>query len=121
MVRPLICFVTAAIALAGDTSKSVTWTGWFSDAGCATGRANSGNFTPTSPECAKKCIKDGTPAVFISETAKAIFIVQDYPDVLDDLGYRIEIQARVNESAKTIQIDKVKRLEPVKLSCGGEK
>ena len=121
MLRSLICLFTLAIAFAADAPKTVIWTGWFSDANCGLGRANGGSVSPTNPECSKRCIKEGAPAVFISETAKAVFVVQDYADVLDDLGYRVEIQARVNESAKTIQIDKVKRLEPVKLACGSSK
>jgi hypothetical protein len=97
--------------------KSVTWAGWFSDLDCASGRASGGVFTATNPECAKKCLQKGTPPVFISEQARAIFRVKDYPSVIADLGYHLEVQAAVDEAAKTISIQKVKRLAYEGASC----
>jgi hypothetical protein len=102
-------------------TKTVTLTGWFSDQGCASARATSGVFTSTNPECAKKCIEKGAEPVFIGEEAKAIYKVKDYPSVVDDLGWRLEITGTVDESAKTISVTSVKRLSAVVLSCGRPK
>ena len=102
-------------------TRSVTWTGWFSDQGCASGRATSGVFTPTNPECAKKCIEKGVEPVFIAEEAKAIYKVKDYASVVTDLGWRLEITGAVDESARTISVQSVKRLSAVVLSCGRPK
>jgi len=107
-----LCLATAAAA-----DKTVTWTGWFSDYGCASGRVRSGIIAPTNPECAKSCIGKGAAAVFISEQAKAIFTVKDYPGVIDDLGYHVEVEAKVDERAKTISIVKVTRHEYQGASC----
>jgi hypothetical protein len=115
MIRKAACFLTLCfVAIAGDP-KPVTWTGWFSDADCARGRAL---IAPTNPECAQRCIEKGTAAVFISENAKAIYTVKGYAGVVEDLIYHVEVQGRVDEAAKTIEVLKVKQLEVVPASCG---
>ena len=114
-----ICFVSVSLADSG--TKNITWTGWFSDSGCASARASSGVFTATNPDCAKKCIEKGEAPVFISEQAKAVFRVKDYPSVVEDLGYHVAVTATVDEAAKTISIKKVERLGYEGASCGRPK
>jgi hypothetical protein len=97
--------------------KIVTWTGWFSDSQCALARAASGTFTATNPDCAKRCIQKGSAPAFISEQAQAVFTVKDYPAVVEDLGFRVEVVADVDEAAKTLSIKKVTRLSEVVLAC----
>jgi hypothetical protein len=110
--------VLALCLSAAGADNTVTWTGWFSDYGCASGRVQSGIIEPTNPECAKSCIRKGAAPVFISEQAKAMFTVKDYPGVVDDLGYHVEVEAKVDEAAKTISIVKVTRHEYRGASCG---
>jgi len=105
-------------AIGQAEEKSVTWTGWFSEVDCAASRAARGDITPTNPECAKTCIEKGAAPVFLSEQAKAMFRISGYPSVIEDLGYHIEVQAKVDEAAKTMVIEKVKRLEYQGASCG---
>jgi hypothetical protein len=110
----------AACALAADleiSTQTVTWTGWFADFDCASGKAASGIFKAGNPICAEQCIRKGSPAVFVSEQAKAIFKVKDYPSVIDDLGYNLEVQGRVDAATRTIAIVSVKRLEYEGASC----
>jgi len=97
-----------ALALRAE-EKTVIWTGWFSDLQCATATTAGGKFGPTNPDCAETCIRKGASPAFISETAKAVYKVKDYPGVLDDLGYRVEVEATVDEAAKTMIIRKVTR------------
>ena len=87
---------TMALALAASTpgaaprhaaTKTVTWTGWFSDQQCA--RVRDGEVRPNNPDCVKKCLNDGAKAVFISEQARALFVVKDHPAVEDDVGHRL--------------------------------
>src|SRR5262245_56697551 len=95
--------------------REVTWTGWFSDKGCA--RVRDGAVAPNGTECVKKCLGDGAKPVFLSEQAKAIFDVKDYPGVLDDVGYRIELTGTVDDEAKTLSVKSVKRLSAVVSTC----
>ena len=111
MIRTFLC--VAGLALAGTGwagSRNVTWTGWFSDVKCASSRAASGIFTATNPECARTCLKGGAAPAFISEQARAVFIVKDSPSVVEQLGFHVEVQATVNAAARTITIQKVKQL-----------
>jgi hypothetical protein len=101
----------------GAEPKNVTWTGWFSDSQCALARAAGGTFTATNPDCAKRCIEKGAAPVFISEQAKAVFTVKDYPAVIDDLGFRVEVIAEVDEAAQTVSIKKVTRLSEAGAAC----
>jgi len=63
------------------------------------------------------CIEKGASAVFVSEQANAIFTVKDYPSVLDDLGFHVEVQAVVDEAGKTIRLRGVKHLGAQGPSC----
>jgi hypothetical protein len=112
-----------ALAAAQGASEpaTTTSTGWFSDKGCAKPRVERGLIGPTNPDCVKRCLNDGAVPVFISEQAKALFEVQGYPSIADDLGYRVEVTGIVDESAKTITVKSVKRLEAVPLMCGRPK
>ena len=109
----LFLIVTAA----GAAPRTVTLSGWFSDQGCASGRANSGTYTATNPECARKCIENGSPVVFISEQEKALYLVKDYAGVKDDLGYKLEVTSAVDDTAKTISVQSVKHLQIESASC----
>ncbi len=113
----VLCCAAALVEAGAPQTKSVTWTGWFSDLECASGRAASGTFTATNPECAKTCLKKGVAPAFISEQAKAVFTVKGYPGVVEQLGFHVEVQATVDEAARTVTIQKVKQLGYDGASC----
>lgn len=94
-----------------------TWTGWFSDLQCAKPRVERGDIGPNNPDCVKRCLKDGATPVFISEQAKALFEVKDYPSVAADVGYHIELTGTLDESGKAISVRSVKRLKYVGALC----
>ena len=102
----------------GAQDKAPTFTGWFSDEGCATARVAEGLIGPTNPDCAKKCLESGKAAVFISEKEKAMFKVAGYTHVKEDLGWHVEITAKLDEGSKTLSVHSVKRLEYVGAMCG---
>ena len=115
-----IVFLALTITLRSET-KNITWTGWFSDSLCAYARAASGTFSATNPDCARRCIEKGEAPVFISEQAKTIFKVKDYPSVLDQLGYHVEVTATVDEDAKTISVGSVKQISYDGAACARPK
>ena len=102
--------ICAACLAQSPEPKQVTWTGWFSDAGCAPGRLAAPTLTQSNPECARQCIEKGAAPVFISEQARAIFRVKDYSSVIENLGYHLEITGRIDQAAKTISVQDVKRI-----------
>jgi hypothetical protein len=119
-VRTILLLALGPLIL-GAQARSVTWTGWFADDKCVSGRVAASNLGPNNPECAKTCIEKGATPVFISEQAKAMFAVKNYPGVVADLGYHLEITATVDEAAHTISIQKVNRLSYEGASCARPK
>jgi hypothetical protein len=94
-----------------------TWTGWFSDQQCAREPTADELVRPNGTECVKQCLLKGSPAVFLSEQTNAIYKVLDHPGVREDVGYRVEVAATVDEKAKTESIRSVKRLSEVTAMC----
>ena len=105
-----LLLIAAAAVAQTPSAGQVTWTGWFSDAGCARGRLSAKTLSGNNPECARQCIEKGADAVFISEQAKDIYRVKDYTAVVENLGYKLEITGRVDDAAKTVSVQTVKRI-----------
>jgi hypothetical protein len=109
-------FVLMATTVGGQQPKVVTWTGWFSDKGCA--RITPGELPrPNGTACVKKCLDEGSTPVFISEQARDIYTVRGFPSVKENVGYYLEISAAVDEKAKTISVKSTKRLSEVTAAC----
>ena len=115
MLRTLILAFAMTLTVSHD--ETTTWTGWFSDKGCAASKVKSGDIGPNGTECVKKCLSEGATPVFLSEQTKAMYEVKDHPGVRDDVGYHIELTGVVDESAKTISVRSVKRLSQVPQTC----
>jgi len=116
-----VAILLLAPSLGADTPRTTTvttetWTGWFSDKQCARVRDDE-EPRPNGTACVKKCLDEGSPAVFISEQARAVYEVRDYPAAKNDVGYRVEITGEVDEKAKTVSIKAVKRLSEVTAMC----
>ena len=113
----VVVVMAATSAHGAIVDTSVTWTGWFSDKGCAASKVKSGTLTPNGTDCVKKCLKEGAVPVFLSEQARDMYEVADYPRVLEDVGYHIEVSGLVDEKTKTISVTAVKRLSKVAQTC----
>jgi hypothetical protein len=109
---------TSSNAAIVEVENTTTWTGWFSDKGCAESKVKSGNIGPNGTECVKKCLTQGATPVFISEQARAMYEVVDHPGVIEDVGYHVELTGVVDEKAHTIAVRSVKRLAEVPQTCG---
>ena len=109
----ILLSVSAQGTLAGRTEIKTTWTGWFSDQGCAAAKVKSGDITPNGTACVKKCLGEGAAPVFVSEQAKNMYAVKDHGSLMADVGYRLEVTGIVDENAKTISIRSVKRLSEI--------
>jgi hypothetical protein len=115
MAALALLVTTGALTPPAPAAREVTWTGWFSDKGCA--RVRDGEVAPNGTACVKKCLGEGAQAVFISEQAKAIFDLRDHPAVLADVGFRVEITGTLDEDAKTLSLKSVKHLSEVVSMC----
>jgi hypothetical protein len=116
MIRTLAVSVLLMTSPLSARPEVVKWTGWFSDKGCA--RITPGELPrPNGTACVKKCLDEGATPVFISEQARSIYEVRGFPSVKDNVGYYLEINADVDEKAKTIFVKTAKRLSEVTASC----
>ena len=108
--------VIPALGTEPTPTTTETWTGWFSDKQCARVRPDE-EPRPNGTACVKKCLDEGSPAVFISEQAKAVYEVRDYASAKDDVGFRVEMTGEVDEKAKAVSVKSVKRLSEVTAMC----
>lgn len=110
--------VLLAVSWWADPRETTTriWTGWFSDKQCARVTPDEAP-RPNGTACVKKCLAEGSPAVFISEQAKAIYTVLEPASVPKDVGYHVEITGEVDEKAKIVSVKSVKRLSEVPNIC----
>jgi hypothetical protein len=91
--------------------------GWLSDEGCARGRAESGTFTATNPQCAKECVAKGKKIVLIDPDRKMIFEIANQTLAKKNLGDYVEIAGQMDLEAKTVRIATLKMLTRGNASC----
>ncbi len=92
--------------------------GWLSDEGCASGRASSGTYTGTNPDCAKKCVCEGKRIVLVDPDHKRLLIILNRDAAIERLGDYVEISGDLDEHVKTVRIDSLKLLEKSRATCG---
>ena len=109
---------TPALGVGVTYDEVYTWTGWFSDKQCAAAKLKSEDVTPNGTACVKKCLDQGSTAVFVDPKARQMYEVKDYPTVKDDVGFYLEVTGVRDEKAKTISVRSVKRLGDVVQMCG---
>ena len=124
-MRSTLAFTLLLVATASPLpdvaaqSELRTMTGWLSDGQCAAPRVAKGIIAPNNTDCVKRCLNEGRTPVFISEQAKAMFELKDYPDVKADVGYHLELKGTVDKDNKTLTVSSVKRLEYIGNVCAG--
>jgi hypothetical protein len=90
--------VTAIAAHAADSSKI---NGWISDSMCGAKHAGTG------AACVKKCIEGGMAPVFVDETKKAVWTI-DNPDAVKDFyGDHVTVTATADDAKKSVHIDAI--------------
>jgi len=110
----IFCALTPTPQFAGDQSVV---RGWLSDEGCAGGRAKSGIYTGTNPECAKKCVGDGKKIVLVDPDHKRLLVIVNQEAAKERVGDYVEINGDLNEQDKTLRVDSVKLLEKGRAMC----
>lgn len=91
--------------------------GWLSDEGCAGGRAKSGLYTGTNPDCAKKCVKEGKQIVFVDPDHKRLLTIANQDVAKERVGDYVEISGEINEESKTLRVDSLTLLEKGRAMC----
>lgn len=96
--------------------------GWLSDEQCARGRAKSGIFKGTNPECAKQCVAKGTKIVLILPDAKEVLSIENQDAVKDHVGDYVEVTGKIEsasneKAARAIHIETVTMVKKGAAMC----
>ncbi len=93
--------ILSLAAMAAQAADSTQINGWISDSRCAAKHAGSGS------ECVKKCIEGGEKPVFVDETKKQVWKI-DNPDAVKDFyGDHVTVTAIADEAQMSVHIDSV--------------
>jgi len=93
-----ILALSSLSAFAGGSSKI---TGWISDSMCGAKHAGSG------AACVKKCVEGGMAPVFVDESKKAVWTI-DNPDAVKAFyGDKVTITASADDAKKSVHIDAI--------------
>src|ERR1035441_2555232 len=114
-----LVLVLAVGGLAQQTARQseTAIRGWLSDEGCARGRAESGTFTATNPQCAKDCVAKGKKIVLIDPDRQMIFEIANQSLAKKNIGDYVEIAGRMDLQAKTVRIASLRMLTRGNASC----
>ncbi len=100
-VFAVLSFTTGS-ALADQHNKKEL-VGWIADAACA----NKGNAASEGHAgCAKKCVDGGEPIVFVDDSDKKVYKVDNQDAVKDHVGHKVTIAGTVD--GDSINVDSVK-------------
>jgi hypothetical protein len=93
--------VLAFAAIASRAADSSKINGWISDSMCGAKHAGS------NAACVKKCIAGGMEPVFVDDSAKAVWKI-DNPDAVKSFyGDHVTVSATTDADKKTVHIDAI--------------
>lgn len=116
-----LLILATPVLFGASSNVPVTATGWFDDDKCTAGRVKNGQMGPSNQDCARKCIKEGAKVVFLDETRKASFVV-DNPEATRGIeSDYVEFTGTMNAEAGTVHVDSIKVKSKYVASCGKPK
>jgi hypothetical protein len=116
----LVVFFTLGLLGAAKPSSGADKTvlrGWLSDESCAGGRATSGTYTGTNPDCAKKCVHEGKKIVLVDPEHKRLLTIANQDAARERVGDYVEINGELDSPAKSLHINSLKLLEKGSAMC----
>jgi hypothetical protein len=88
-------------SVVAHAADSTSINGWISDSMCAAKHSGTG------AACVKKCIDGGAAPVFVDESKKDVWTI-DNPDAVKDFyGDKVTIKATANSGKKSVHIDSI--------------
>ena len=95
----VVIFSLASVAASGADSSKLN--GWISDSMCGAKHAGSG------AACVKKCVTGGMSPVFVDESKKEVWKIDNPDAVKDYLGSKVTITAKADADSKSVHIDSI--------------
>lgn len=93
-----VCFSMGAMVASAASSKV---NGWISDSMCGAKHAGSG------AACVKKCIEGGMQPVFVDQSKKAVWKIDNPDKVKGFYGSHVTISAKEDAANKTVHIESI--------------
>ncbi|WP_263357004.1 hypothetical protein [Acidicapsa ligni] len=90
--------LVSVTAFAADSTKL---NGWISDSMCGAKHAGTG------AACAKKCIEGGSKPVFVSESKKEVWTIDNPEAVKEAYGKHVALTVTPDEGAKSVHVTSV--------------
>ncbi len=104
------------LAASGVAAGQTVYVGYVSDSGCAQARASAGRYSPTNPECARRCVKEGKSVVLISPEKKVVFQI-DNPGLLrPQIGNKVQVYGE-STGPHRLRVSRVVFLEETNPEC----
>lgn len=100
--------IVLALLLAQAAAEPPTLRGWLSDESCARARADSGTYTGTNPDCAKRCVSQGKKIVLIDPSARRVLAIENQEAARGNIGDEVEIAGSVDSNKNALHIDSIK-------------
>lgn len=91
--------IFSTFLLVTGLSFGAEMTGWISDSSCGAGNANA---SAASRDCAKRCIKDGSAPVFVSEKEGKVYHLANADLAKPHLDYKVKISGDVKDGKLVI-------------------
>lgn len=88
-------------AMAANAAGAKQINGWISDSMCGAKHAGSG------AQCVKKCIEGGMQPVFVDQSKKAVWKIDNPDKVKGFYGSHVTITATADDAAKSVHIDSI--------------
>ncbi|MFP5234279.1 MAG: hypothetical protein ACLGSD_00130 [Acidobacteriota bacterium] len=103
MKRTIALFAAAVCfgAVAASAAGTKTINGWISDSMCGAKHAGSG------ASCVKKCIEGGMQPVFVDQSKKAVWKIDNPDKVKGFYGSHVTVSATVDAANKSVHIDSI--------------
>ncbi len=93
LVLTAALMATVSLCMAGE------WVGYVSDKKCA--KPDEGH-----AECARNCVKDGEPIVFVNDIDKKVYEIENPDAVKDHVGHKVVLTGKAD--GDRIHVDSVK-------------
>jgi hypothetical protein len=116
LLAPVVLGLLMTALLSRGADKTVL-RGWLSDESCASGRASSGTYTGTNPNCARKCVKEGKKIVLVDPDHKRLLTIANQNAARERVGDYVEINGELDQQTKSLHIDSLKLLEKGSAMC----
>jgi len=91
-----LALFAGTVAWAGGGS----WTGYISDSMCGAKGAKE-----SAEECTKKCISHGAKYVFVNDTDKKVYVIDDQEKVAPHAGHHVVVKGTVE--GDTLKLDSI--------------